>query len=114
MDSLLLYGFDLEGVHLHVKDLAEVHDNRLVDFLPQVRPKNLDQRYFEGWNLTVHENSRQVKLNLETNVDVRAIYRRRPPECKSSVWNLIEARTLRVSELLVLHRFFKTASLLPK
>lgn len=48
----------------------------------------------------MHENSRQVQLNLETNVDIGTIDRWRPPERKSTVWNLRQTGTLGVGELL--------------
>lgn len=46
VDRFFLNGFNAETLHLHIQYLADVHDNRLVNFLPQVRSENLDQRYF--------------------------------------------------------------------
>lgn len=37
-----------------------------------------------------------------------------PPKCKSSVWNLIQPRSLSIGQFLVLHGFFKATGLLPK
>ena len=42
----------------------------LVDLLPQVRAEDLNQRDFEGRNLPVHEDARQVELDLEADVDL--------------------------------------------
>lgn len=80
------------------------------------------------WNFPVHEYSRQIQLNLETDLNIRVsqdceaplmtyidvgpIYGRRPPHCKPSVWNLVQAGPLRVSQLFVLHRFFEARSVL--
>ena len=41
-----------------------------MNFLPQVSSEDLNERDFERWNLAVHEDSCQVKLNLETNVNL--------------------------------------------
>ncbi len=35
-----------------------------MDLLPQVRAEDLDQRNFESGNLPVHEDARQVQLDL--------------------------------------------------
>lgn len=35
--------------------------------------ENLDKRYLEGRDLSVHEDTGQIKLNLETNVDIRSV-----------------------------------------
>ena len=50
--------------------LTQVHDNTLMNFLPQVSSEDLNQWDFQCWNLAVHEDSCQVKLNLETNVNL--------------------------------------------
>lgn len=62
----------------------------------------------------LHEDTRQVKLNLETDVDIRAIGRSTPPQCKATIGNLVETRALSVGELLVSHRLFEARSLLPE
>ena len=89
MDCLLLNTFNLESVLFHIKDLAEIHNDCFVYFLPKMRSENLNQRYFERWNFTVHEDASEVELNLEANVNVGTVDRRRPPKRKASVWNLI-------------------------
>jgi len=61
-----------------------------MNFLPQVSPENLDERYFERGNFTMHENACQIKLHLEADVDIGSIDGRRPPESESSVGNLIQ------------------------
>jgi len=57
MDGLLLYTVDAQSLQFSVEDLAEVHHNRLVDLLPQVRPEDLNQRYFERRDFAVKENA---------------------------------------------------------
>ena len=43
MDGLLLHSLNLQSIQLLVKDLAEVHDHRLVHLLPQVSPASEDK-----------------------------------------------------------------------
>jgi len=69
---------------------THVHHQRFVDLLPQVRSEDLDKGDLECRNLAVHEDTRKVKLNLETNVDIGAIDRGRPPQCEATVRDLIE------------------------
>ena len=51
-------------------DLTQIHDDTLVDLLPQVSPEDLDERDLEGGDLAVHEDARQIQLHLEANVDL--------------------------------------------
>lgn len=74
-----------------------------MDLLPEMRSEDLNQRNFQSWDLTVHEDASQIELNLETDVDVGAVDCRRPPKCKPSIWNLVQTRALSVSEFFVLH-----------
>lgn len=131
-----------------------------MDFLPQVSPENLDEGNLQCWNLAMHKNSREVKLNLETHINLErrenveyhettpcylpvwislwilirthwttilekikenennpyigSVYSWRPPQCKPSVWNLIQPRSLCICQFLVLHRFFKATGLFPE
>ena len=62
----------------------------------------------------VHEDTSQIQLDLETDVDVRAIDRRAPPERESTVRDLVKTRPLRVRELLVPHRLLEAGRLLPE
>jgi hypothetical protein len=55
----------------------------------------------------MHVDTCQVKLDLETYIDIRSVNRWRPPKCEPSIGDLIETRSLRVRELLKLHRFFE-------
>ncbi len=57
VDGLLLDGLDLEGVQLLVKDLAQIHDHGLVDLLPEMGAKDLDEGDLESGNLAVHEDA---------------------------------------------------------
>ena len=61
-----------------------------------------------------HEDTRQIQLDLETDVDVRAIDRGAPPEREPTVRNLVETRPLGIGELLVPHRLLETGRLLPE
>ena len=56
--------------------LTQVHDNTLVYFLPQVSSENLNEWDLQCWNLAVHEDSGEVKLNLESNVNLEEIKQR--------------------------------------
>ena len=48
--------------------LAQVHDNALVDLLPEMSSEDLDERDLECGDLPVHEDASQVQLNLEPHV----------------------------------------------
>ncbi len=97
-----------------VEHLAEVHHDALVNLLPEMRPKDLNERNLERWNLAVHKDACEVELHLEANVHGRPVDRRTPPEGKAAVGNLIEARALRVRQALILHALLKAARLFPK
>lgn len=62
----------------------------------------------------MHEDPGQVQLHLEPDVDVGAVDRRRPPQRETTVRDLVQPRTLRVRQLLELHRLFETRGLLPE
>ena len=70
--------------------------------------EDLNQTDLQRWNFTVHEDTRQIQLDLETDVDVGTIDRRTPPEREATVRNLVETGTLGVGELLELHGLFET------
>lgn len=48
--------------------LTEIHDDALVNLLPQVSPEDLNEGDLQRGDLAVHKDSRQVKLYLETHV----------------------------------------------
>ena len=52
---------------------SQIHDDALVDLLPQVGPEDLDERDLQGRDLAVHEDAGEVQLHLEAHVDVGAI-----------------------------------------
>ena len=79
-----------------------------------MRSEDLDERDFESWNFTVHENTSQIKLDLETDIDIGAVDCGWPPKSETTIWDLIKTRTLRMCQLLVLHRLFETWSFLPE
>ena len=74
--------------------------------------KQLDSREANG--IDAHEDTSQIQLNLETDVHVRAVDRRAPPEREPTVRNLVKTGSLRVCELLVPHRLFEARRLLPE
>src|SRR4051812_16932140 len=96
MDGLLLHGLNAELFQLLIENLAQVHYHRFVNLLPQMSAEYLDQGYLQGRNLAVQEYSRQVELDLETNIDVCSIDGRRPPERESTIRNLVETRSLSI------------------
>ena len=97
VDGLLLNSLDLEALHLRVEHLTQVHDDALVDFLPEMRTEYLDQRDLQSRNLAVHKNTRQVKLHLETDVHVGPVNRGGPPKREPSVGDLVQPGPLCVS-----------------
>ena len=62
----------------------------------------------------LHEDAREIKLDLETDVDVGAIDCWAPPEREATIRDLIQTRALRIGELLVAHGLFETGRLLPE
>lgn len=70
--------------------------------------EDLNETDFERGNLSVHEDAREIQLHLEADVDVCAIDRRRPPQREATVGNLIQTGSLRVGELLELHRVLES------
>lgn len=125
--------------------LTEIHDDALMNLLPQVSPEDLNEGDLEGWDLAVHEDSSQVQLHLETYVHLQETSRERdtikndcksfitvsgkmimvimtyigsvdgggPPECETSIRDLIQTRPLGIGQLLPFHGFLKTTGLLP-
>ena len=79
-----------------------------------MRTEDLDERDLQGRNLAVHEDTRQIKLDLETDVDVGAVDSRAPPQREPTVGNLVETGPLGVRKLLVSHRLLETGRLLPE
>ena len=114
MNGLLLYCFNFKGIQFLVKDLTEIHDNTFMNLLPEMSSKNLNQGYLQSRNLSMHEDSCQIQLYLKTNINIGSIDCRRPPKSKSSIWDLIQTRSLCICQLLVLHGFLETRCLLPK
>ena len=68
MDGLLLHCLDLQRVQLLVKHLAEIHDDALVDLLPQVSPEDLNEGDLQRGDLAVHEDAGEVELHLEAHI----------------------------------------------
>jgi hypothetical protein len=46
MYRLLLHRINLQALQLHIKHLTQIHHHRLVKFLPEVRPEDLDEGDF--------------------------------------------------------------------
>lgn len=114
MDGFLLYRLNFQRVQFLIEDLTQVHDDRLVNLLPQVSAEDLNQGDLQRGDLAVHEDARQVQLHLEAYVDVGSVDGWRPPQRKTPIGNLVQTGTLGVGQLLVLHRLFETGSLLPE
>ena len=53
MDGLLLHSLDLQGLHLLIEDLTQIHDHTLVYLLPQVSTEDLNQTNLQRRNFTV-------------------------------------------------------------
>ena len=82
--------------------------------LPQVGAEDLNQTNLEGGDLSVHEDTGQIKLDLETDVYICAIDSRAPPQRKPSVGGLVQTGSLGVREILVSRRLVETGRLLPE
>lgn len=64
--------------------------------------------------VNVHEDACQIELNLETDVDIGTIDSRTPPQCESTIGDLIQTGPLGVGKFLVSHGLFETRCFLPK
>jgi hypothetical protein len=53
MDRFLLDSLDLQGFKFLIKDLGQIHSDRLVDLLPQMGSEDLDKRDLERWDFTM-------------------------------------------------------------
>ena len=83
--------------------LTEVHDNTLVYFLPQVSSENLNEWDLQCWNFAVHEDSGEIKLNLESHVNLQEMKHR---------WGLIEnSGQNALKTFRIITRFWETAHL---
>ena len=82
--------------------------------LPQVSTEDLNQTDLECGDLAVHEDTGQIKLDLETDVYIGTVDSRTPPERESTVRNLVQTGSLSIRELLVSHRLLETRRLLPE
>ena len=114
VDGLLLDGFDLEGIQLLIEYLANIHGNGLMDLLPKMRSEDLNQRDLERWNLTVHEDTGEVELDLETNVHIGSVDGRRPPQGEATIGDLSQTGSLGIGKLLELHALLEAGGLLPE
>ena len=72
MDRLFLHSLDAKSLELLIEDLTEIHDHRLMNLLPEMGTEDLNERDLERQNLSVQENTSQIELDLETDVDVRS------------------------------------------
>ena len=94
---------DLDQTDLERRDLAmPTCTSATIDTEPRITTKRL------------HEDTSQIQLYLETNVDVCSIDRRTPPESESPIGDLVQTGTLGIRKLLVSHRFFETGRFLPE
>ena len=103
MDCFFLDGFNLQRFKLLIEYLTQVHDNTLVDLLPQVSTENLNQTDLQCWDLSVHEDTSQIQLHLETDVYIGTIDSWTPPKSKSTIGDLVQTGALSVRKLLVSH-----------
>ena len=60
----------------------------------------------------MHENTREIQLDLETHIHIGVIDGRWPPQSKTTIPNLIQTETLSISQFFVLNGFFKLVLLL--
>lgn len=79
----------------------QVHDDTLMDLLPQVGPEDLDEGDLEGGDLAMHEDASQVQLHLEAHVHIGTIDGGGPPQGETPVGNLVQTRPLCIGQLLV-------------
>lgn len=51
--------------------LTQIHDNALMDLLPQVSSENLDEGNLQRGDLAMHEDPCQIQLHLEPNIHLQ-------------------------------------------
>ena len=73
MDSFLLNSLDAQLLQFLIEDLAKIHDHGLMNLLPQMSSENLDEGNLQSWDLAVQENTSQIQLHLETNIDIGSV-----------------------------------------
>lgn len=88
--------------------------DRKLTLLPQVSTEDLDQTDFQCRNFTMHEDTRKIQLDLETDIDIGTVDSWTPPERESTVRNLVQTGALGICQLLVPHRLFESRRLLPE
>jgi hypothetical protein len=79
-----------------------------------MRSEDLNERDLKGRDFPVHEDSGQIQLNLEADINTRPIDCRRPPKGEAPIRNLNEATALSIGQLFILHLLLETASFLPE
>lgn len=60
-------------------NLTQIHDDALMNLLPQVSPEDLNEGDLQRGNLAVHEDACQVELHLETYIHLET---RRDKRCQ--------------------------------
>ena len=71
--------------------MALIHHNAFVDFLPQMRSEDLNERDLKCRDLAMHEYSSQIELYLETDIHISSVDCGRPPKSKPTIWDLVES-----------------------
>lgn len=51
--------------------LTQIHDNALMDLLPQVSSENLDEGNLQRGDFAMHEDPCQIQLHLEANIHLQ-------------------------------------------
>ena len=74
-----------------------------MDFLPQMGSEDLNQGNLERRDLSVHEHSREIELDLETDVNIGSVDGRGPPHGETSIGDLRKTRSLSVGKLFKFH-----------
>uniref|UniRef100_A0A2K2B0U4 Uncharacterized protein n=1 Tax=Populus trichocarpa TaxID=3694 RepID=A0A2K2B0U4_POPTR len=57
MDCFFLHSLNFQSIQFLIQDLTEVHNNTLMNLLPQVSTEYLNQRNLQGRDLPVHEDA---------------------------------------------------------
>lgn len=68
---LVLLQKGTETNQTNVAHLTQIHDNALVDLLPQVSSENLDEGNLQRGDFAVHEDPCQIQLHLEANIHLQ-------------------------------------------
>ena len=75
MNCELLNTLNGQIIQFLIKHLTQICYNVLMDLLPEMSSEDLNERNLQCGNLSMHEDTCQIQLHLETNINICSIDR---------------------------------------